>query len=174
MRQRDAVADSLQQTSSNDVGRYAAFLVAGRRFAVPASMVIEVLRDGRVSTVPRAPVSLAGLLNLRGRIVPVVNLQQRLGLAVAPNSPTAAPPGVHIVIQNSDEWCSLLVDKILDVVEIPASDFEPVVAQEHSEATSATTSVYAAEEGLYYLLAVSQVLSPPTTRIRPPQRASHS
>lgn len=167
MKQRDAAAGSVEQRPATEVGRYAAFLVAGRRFVIPASVVIEVLRDGRVNTVPRAPPALAGLLNLRGRIVPVVNLPQRLGLAADHDSTPVAPPTVHLVLQNSDEWCSLLVDEILDVIEIPASAFEPVVAQEHSDATCATTSVYAAEEGLFYLLDVSQVLRPTAVRSRP-------
>jgi Chemotaxis signal transduction protein len=96
-------------------GRYAAFLVAGRRFAVSATDVAEVLRDGRVNTVPRAPESLAGLLNLRGRIVPVIDLKKRLGLTAM--SDEKEPATVHLVLQATEEWCSLLVDEILDVVE---------------------------------------------------------
>jgi len=146
------------------MGRYAAFLVAGRRFAVPASDVAEVLRDGRVNTVPRAPESLAGLLNLRGRIVPVIDLKRRLGLAALVEP--ARPATVHLVLQATEEWCSLLVDEILDVVEIPKRGFEPVVAQQPTEATDATLAVHAGADGLLYLLDVKQVLRP-TTRIRP-------
>lgn len=147
------------------VGRYAAFLVAGRRFAVAAADVAEVLRDGRVNTVPRAPESLAGLLNLRGRIVPVIDLQKRLGLARDEAGPQRPPATVHLVLQVSDEWCSLLVDEILDVVEIADASFEPVVAQQATEATDAATAVHASDEGLLYLLDVRQVLRP-TPRAR--------
>ena len=157
-------ADQGATSPAAGVGLYAAFLMAGRRFAVPAADVAEVLRDGRVNTVPRAPESLAGLLNLRGRIVPVINLQTRLGLT--PPSDHEGPATVHLVLQATEEWCSLLVDEILDVVEIPDSGFEPVVAQQPTDATDATRAVHAGEDGLLYLLDVKQVLRP-TSRSRP-------
>lgn len=157
-------ADQGATSPAAGVGLYAAFLVAGRRFAVPAADVAEVLRDGRVNTVPRAPESLAGLLNLRGRIVPVINLQTRLGLTAPADH--EGPATVHLVLQATEEWCSLLVDEILDVVEIPDSDFEQVVAQQPTDATDATRAVHAGEDGLLYLLDVKQVLRP-TVRSRP-------
>lgn len=149
---------------SAGVGRYAAFLVAGRQFAVPAADVAEVLRDGRVNTVPRAPDSLAGLLNLRGRIVPVIDLRKRLGLP--PHAEPTCPATVHLVLQATEEWCSLLVDEILDVVEIADTAFEPVVAQQPTDATDATRAVHAGQDGLLYLLDVKQVLRP-MNRSRP-------
>lgn len=127
-----------------------------------AADVAEVLRDGRVNTVPRAPESLAGLLNLRGRIVPVIDLQKRLGLTRDEGDTCSPPATVHLVLRVSDEWCSLLVDEILDVVEIADTCFEPVVAQQPTEATDSATAVYASDEGLLYLLDVRQVLRPAT------------
>ncbi len=153
-------ADQGAVLPASGVGRYAAFLVAGRRFAVPATDVAEVLRDGRVNTVPRAPESLAGLLNLRGRIVPVIDLQKRLGLT--PPTDQDDPATVHLVLQATEEWCSLLVDEILDVVEIPDNAFEPVVAQQPTDATEAARAVHAGADGLLYLLDVKQVLRPAT------------
>lgn len=148
------------------VGRYAAFLVAGRKFVVPATDVAEVLRDGRVNKVPRAPESLAGLLNLRGRIVPVIDLRRRLGLPSTDAVSGRPPATVHLVLQATEEWSSLLVDEILDVIEIDAARFEPVVSQQQTDATDATTAVYAGDDGLMYLLDIRQVLRP-TSRPRP-------
>ena len=165
MNQPRSMTEPSHAPPPSGVGRYAAFLVAGRRFAVAAADVAEVLRDGRVNTVPRAPESLAGLLNLRGRIVPVIDLQKRLGLARDEAGPQRPPATVHLVLQVSDEWCSLLVDEILDVVEIADASFEPVVAQQATEATDAATAVHASDDGLLYLLDVKQVLRP-TTRGR--------
>jgi purine-binding chemotaxis protein CheW len=171
--------DPTQPLPGEGVGRYAAFLVAGRRFAVPAADVAEVLRDGRVNKVPRAPESLAGLLNLRGRIVPVIDLERRLGLTTTDAgerdtvTPARPPATVHLVLQATHEWCSLLVDEILDVVEIPIAAFQPVVAQQATDATDATTAVYAGEDGLMYLLDVRQVLRP-APRSRPPSSTTPS
>lgn len=155
--------DITKAASHGRVGRYTAFLVAGRRFAVPTSEVAEVLRAGRLTSVPRAPEFFAGLLNLRGRIVPVIDLERRLGLQ--PTVPRSRER-IHLVLQPSDEWCSLLVDEILDVIEIADDDFEPVAAQQPSDATDAAVAVHAAEEGLLYLLDLRQLLKPAAVRPR--------
>lgn len=58
----------------------ATFTVSGTRFGVPAELVQEVVDAPRLTRVPRAPELLAGLVNLRGRIVPVYSLAARMGL----------------------------------------------------------------------------------------------
>jgi purine-binding chemotaxis protein CheW len=166
MRPSPHLTTAAAATPLTGVDRYVAFLVAGRQFVVPAAEVAEVLRDGRVNNVPRAPESLAGLLNLRGRIVPVIDLRRRLGLPSIGSGTERPAATVHLVLQATDEWSSLLVDEILDVIEINASSFEPVVAQQQTDATDATTAVYASPDGLMYLLDIRQVLRP-TSRPRP-------
>jgi purine-binding chemotaxis protein CheW len=159
----DSLASLPKTAALGRVGRYTAFLVAGRRFAVPAAEVAEVLRGGRMTSVPRAPDFFAGLLNLRGRIVPVIDLERRLGL----QPPVArSRERIHLVLQPSEEWCSLLVDEILDVIEIADDDFHPVAAQQASDATDAAVAVHAAEDALLYLLDLRQLLKPAAARTR--------
>jgi purine-binding chemotaxis protein CheW len=96
-------------------------MVGGACFAVPAECVAEVLRDSRVTRVPRAPEAVVGLVHLRGRIVPVVDMRRHLGLAAV-----AAPAALtHLVIRLQDDWYSLLVDEMLDVVVVDELCVEP-------------------------------------------------
>jgi len=99
--------------------RHCCLLVGDECFAVPAEAVAEVLRDGRITRVPRAPEAVIGLVHLRGRIVPVVDMQRHLGLAVTTTART------HLVIRFQDDWYSLLVDEMLDVIDVEEGRVEP-------------------------------------------------
>lgn len=106
----------------------ATFSVNGTRFAVPAELVQEVVLDPQISPVPRAPQPLAGLVNLRGRIVAVLSLPQRLGFE-------AGDPNVIVVLDLSDP-VALLVDRYHDVVDpsgCPASPPPPTLAEQTAE-----------------------------------------
>lgn len=65
-----------------DAGRYVVFLVAGSRYALPLASVREVVvTPGGFARVPRAPPAVTGVINLRGRVVTVVDLRPVLGVA---------------------------------------------------------------------------------------------
>jgi len=90
------------------------FLVGDGLYGVPLSRMQEVLRPQTLTRVPLAPPAVAGLLNLRGRIVPAVDLRTLFGLERRPVH------GGLIVIRSDDGPVALLVDEIGDVQRVPA------------------------------------------------------
>ena len=82
--------------------------------------VQEVLREQRVTPVPLAPAVVAGLINLRGQIVPELDMRHLLGLS--PREPDAAT--FSVVVRTEAGAVSLLVDDIDDVLELDVSSFE--------------------------------------------------
>lgn len=72
----------LAASSSEQVGhenQFVTFSVAGEMFAVPMGPVQEIIRVPEVARLPLAPASLDGLANLRGRVLPIVNLRRLFG-----------------------------------------------------------------------------------------------
>lgn len=100
--------------------QYATFRVGGHNLAIGVLDVQEVLREQRLTPVPLAPEAVAGLINLRGQIVPALEMRQLLGL----------PPGhrelqpLSIVVRTEQGAVSLQVDEIGDVLELDGSTFE--------------------------------------------------
>jgi purine-binding chemotaxis protein CheW len=82
--------------------------------SVPVSLVQEILRAQPLTRVPLAPPDVSGLINLRGQIVPAVDMRRRLGRPS--RSPDDEP--TNIVLRTDDGAIALLVDAIGDVVEI--------------------------------------------------------
>lgn len=99
--------------------QFCTFTVDGRVFAIEIEHVQEVLREQALTRVPLAPPVVRGLINLRGEIVPALDLRVRLELDPAP------PEANNVVLRSPTGLVSLLVDEIGDVLDLSALSFEP-------------------------------------------------
>ncbi len=102
-------------------GSFATFLVGGETFALPVEEVDEVLLEQPLSPVPLAPPHVLGLLNLRGKILPALDLRQRLEMP--PRTPGARRK--LLVLRGRDETHAVVVDEIADVLELPPARWAP-------------------------------------------------
>jgi purine-binding chemotaxis protein CheW len=106
----------------SDGKQVCSFVAGGQLFGVEVEKVQEIIRCYQVSSVPLAPPSVAGLINLRGEIVVALDLARRLELEAT--SPRTKSP-FHVVLRTADGPASLLVDEILGVVDTTSLAFEP-------------------------------------------------
>jgi len=98
-----------------------AFYLRGALCALDASLVEEVVRMRHTTPVPHAPPYLLGVMNLRGKIVSVIDLGRKLELG-------AADPGEDsrvYIVRDRSELVGLLVDRAADVIELDAAGLEP-------------------------------------------------
>jgi purine-binding chemotaxis protein CheW len=93
--------------------------IDNQRFGIPVENVRDVLKNQRIAPIPRAPKDIAGSINLRGRIVTVINLREKLGLATS-----YSEKPVFVVVDFEDEYFTLLVDSVSEVTRIPVSQME--------------------------------------------------
>ena len=101
--------------------QYATFEVDDQLFGVPVAIVQEVLSFNEYTPVPLAPKAVGGLFNLRGQVIAALDLRVRLGLP-----PTDLTDGaMNVIVRTEEEWVSLLVDRIGDVVELDDNSAEP-------------------------------------------------
>jgi purine-binding chemotaxis protein CheW len=98
------------------------FETADRRFAVPASLVLEVVRAVAISPLPKSPPIVEGIINYRGTLVPVLDIRQRFGLAPLP----LAPEQHFLIVLTDSRPVALRVDRALDLVSIEESLIQPV------------------------------------------------
>jgi purine-binding chemotaxis protein CheW len=100
---------------------YCVFTRSGRDFAVSVSAAHEVVAGKAVTQVPQAPVTLIGVVNLRGEVLPLLQLDSLLDM---PSQPYSA--GSQIVVVSSDDLeVGLLVDRVRDVRAIDAREITP-------------------------------------------------
>ena len=100
------------------------FSVEGKSLAVDILQVREILRMVEITPVPHMPAFALGAINVRGRVVPVINLRSKLGLP-------ARPPDARtciMLVSAGEHVISFLVDEVAEVVDLPTALIEPAEA----------------------------------------------
>lgn len=97
------------------------FEIADRQFAIPARLLLEVVRAVAFSPLPKSPPIIEGVINYRGTLVPVLGIRQRFGLP-----PLPLAPDEHLLIAMvGSRRVALRVDRALDLVSVEESMIEP-------------------------------------------------
>jgi purine-binding chemotaxis protein CheW len=115
---------------------------------IPVLKVQDVLGPQKITRVPLAPPEVAGLLNLRGRIVTAIDLRRRLGL----DARAEGDEGMSVVVEHGGELYSLTVDSVGEVLRLPAGDFETNPATLDAVWRHFSEGVYRLKEGLLVVL----------------------
>ena len=133
------------------------FDLAGEVFAAPVGLVNEVLRVSAITRVPHAPFPIAGIVNVRGRIVPVLNLRVRIGLPdVEPG-----PKSRILVTESKGRLIGILVDGVRQVVHLDRTSITPAPNDVLTEQSEYITGVYRFENHLLILLDLQTALTIP-------------
>jgi purine-binding chemotaxis protein CheW len=99
----------------------ATFFLSREEYGVDVRLVQEIIRVSEITPVPRAPESVKGVINLRGRIIPVVDLKKKLGLGDVDRGRRAR----IVVVKLRERLVGLLVDAASQVLKVPVSSIEP-------------------------------------------------
>jgi len=99
---------------------YVTLTIAGQWFGIPVLTVQDVLGPRDVARIPLADRVIAGSINLRGRIVTVIDMRKRLGLPPRPDD----KPGMNVVVEHGGNLYSLLIDAVGEVMEVPGDKYE--------------------------------------------------
>ena len=121
---RTSSADGGRGVRSEE-GQYLTFTLRGEMFAIGILNIKEILEYGSLTAVPMMPDFIRGVINLRGAVVPVVDLAARFG--GRPSEVTKRTCIVIIEVSTGEgrQDIGVVVDAVSEVLEIPASEIEP-------------------------------------------------
>lgn len=106
--------------------QYLSFLLASEECAIDILKVREIVEYDAVTTVPKMAPWVRGVINLRGAVVPVVNLAAKFGMEQKPVSKTTCIVIVDTQFENQETTVGLIVDAVSQVMELSADDVQPV------------------------------------------------
>jgi purine-binding chemotaxis protein CheW len=135
------------------------FFVHGEEFAVEILRVREVMGVPSITRVPTTPPSIRGVVNIRGTVVPIVDLGLRFGLPELPLTKRTCIVIVEVQDDGAETGMGLLVDRVNEVVDLEDSQIEEVPAFGVSVRLDFLRGVAAVSEKLVMLLDVDRVLS---------------
>ena len=96
------------------------FEIAGESYGVDIARVQEIIRPPAITAVPRAPEYVEGVVNLRGRVIPVINLRNRFGL---PDTERDRSSRI-VVLEISGQTIGVAVDAVSEVLRVPQDVIE--------------------------------------------------
>jgi purine-binding chemotaxis protein CheW len=105
--------------------QYLSFTVADEEYAVEILHVREITQFDRLTRVPSAPACVRGVMNLRGAVVPVVDLAVKLGLPESRVTKLTCVVIVDVVVGDERTQMGILADTVNQVIELGAADIEP-------------------------------------------------
>lgn len=97
-----------------------AFTIDHQEFAVDILLVQEIEKITHITRVPRAQYSLEGVINLRGEVIPVINLRKRLNLELKPINENDK----IVIVKTNDLTAGIIVDGVSEVVRLPRNMVE--------------------------------------------------
>jgi len=139
---------------NTNMTEYVTFTVAGQMFGLPIERVQDVFKPAHMTRVPLAGAEVAGVLNLRGRIVTAIRLSNRLNL----HADAAATPPMAIGIEFGGESFGLLVDAVGEVLKLPDGEREQNPINLDRKLARVSAGVFRLDGQLLVVLDVDRVL----------------
>jgi len=133
---------------------YITATIGSQLFGLPILRVQDVFMPERITRVPLAPPEIAGVLNLRGRIVTLIDLRRRLGLGGRDSNEQAMAVGV----ESRGESYGLLIDSVGEVLKLDEAGREPNPVNLDERLAAVSAGIYRLEGQLLVVVDVDRVL----------------
>jgi purine-binding chemotaxis protein CheW len=152
--------DQKRATEIEEYFQMISFSVGAERFGVPILVVQEIIMMSTITEIPNSPDFVEGVINLRGNIIPVLDLRKRLRLRGYGRG-TITKPGTRIlVVEIEENVTGFIVDSVAKVITVPTSRISPppdiIVAGVQSAYISGVVHL---DEGILIVLDFKKVLS---------------
>jgi purine-binding chemotaxis protein CheW len=151
----------MEQRFATDGDQYLTFALGDGEYAVEILKVQEIRGYSAITPIPNTPAYIKGVMNLRGTIVPVVDLRAKLEMAAVAYTPFT----VIIVVAVGTRVMGVVVDAVSDVLNIPAADVQPTPDFGGAVDAEFITGLAKAGDKLVVLLDLDRVLGAETAAL---------
>jgi purine-binding chemotaxis protein CheW len=115
----------LASAAEAQINQYLTFILGAETFAIGILGIKEIIEYSTLTDVPMMPSYVRGVINLRGAVVPVIDLSVRFGRASAPVTKRTCIVILEVIANAERQVIGIVVDAVNEVLDIPASDVEP-------------------------------------------------
>src|SRR5262245_60339064 len=142
-------------TGNADVSQFISFAIGDDQYGVDIMSVREIKGWSQITRLPRQPDYMRGVLNLRGVMVPIIDLRCRFGQGMT----EATPLHVVIVVQIGASHVGLLADRVLDIVAVDVAQVQPVPRVAQGSRVDFLSGLVTIESGMIALIDLSHIIS---------------
>lgn len=132
----------------------ACFSLGDKLFAVDIMRISEILIPQKLSPLPCASDILEGVINLRGSVIPVMNLRHRLGMPFDSD----APVGKLLIVSLVKQLLALVVDDVMEVISLPVTEIKPPLQIPSGAGTEFILGVCLSNNRVFMILDIDSLL----------------
>jgi purine-binding chemotaxis protein CheW len=144
----------------NESKAYLTFALGEEKFAIPVDHVQEVVEFGQVTKVPNAPDYMLGIINLRGRVLPLLDTKRKLGLAATQRTQKSRIMVLDIQTQEDKSLqIGAIVDIAREVVEIADAEIQEAPEFENLRSSAPITGVVNNHGDITMIMDITKVFS---------------
>ena len=169
------MSDNLQSASNLDsqggfgasvAGKYLTFALGAEDYGIEILKVIEIIGMMHVTRVPRCPDYVKGVIKLRGKIIPVMDLRMKFGMASAEYNEKTCTIIVNVWAEGQEVAIGMIVDTVDEVVDFEAGNIEPPPEYGVNLDTRMILGIGKGNEGaVVILIDIDKVLSGADTKV---------
>ncbi len=119
------ITEQVAREAVHHDGKYLTFSLAGEEYGIGILKVKEIIGMMPITAVPRAPGQIKGVINLRGKVIPVVDLRLKFGLEPMAYTERTCIIVVEIAFGSGKVFMGIVVDSVSEVLNIRGADVEP-------------------------------------------------
>lgn len=143
------------ETSQSEEMQLVIFDLAGEAYGVVIQAVLEIIRMQEITTIPQAPYFVKGVINLRGKVIPVADLRKRFSMPAAEESKESR----IVVVDIGGQAIGMTVDAVTEVTRIPAGTVEPPSSVITTSDSDYLMGIAKLDSGMIILLDLTRVLA---------------
>ncbi|HNW93632.1 MAG TPA: chemotaxis protein CheW [bacterium] len=115
----------VERKARAQAGKYLTFVLGKEEYGLEILKVREIIGILEITPVPRTPEFIKGVINLRGLVIPVIELRQKFGLPSLAYTPETCIIVVEVTVEDGNVLMGIIVDTVSEVLDIAAADIEP-------------------------------------------------
>ncbi len=151
--------DQAVKVMSDREGKYLTFRLADEEYGISILKIKEIIGVMPITTVPRTPEFVKGVINLRGKVIPVITLRKKFGMEEAEYTDKTCIVVVEILIDTGKVQIGIVVDTVSEVLNIKGEDIEDTPTFGTELDTEYILGMAKMEGGVKILLDIDRVLS---------------
>lgn len=152
-------AIATEREDDNLAGKYLTFRLASEEFGVEILKVREIIGLMDITVVPRTPASVRGVINLRGKIIPVVDLRLKFDMPSVSDTELSCIIVVDIQVDEQPAQMGILVDTVCEVLDISPASIEPTPTFGGGVNTQFIRGMARVDDQVKILLSIEEVLN---------------
>jgi len=152
-------AHGVNQVRVLEGGKFLTFLMANEKYGLEILKVREIMGMMDVTSVPTTPAFVRGVINLRGKVIPVVDLRLKFGLEAKEDTQRTCIIVVHLTHTAQEMTMGIIVDEVSDVLDIDQNQIEPPPSFGANTRTDFILGMGKVEQKVMTMLDIDRVLT---------------